>query len=216
MKNRIFLVGLAGSGKTHISRLFEEMGVAVIHVGQRVKEYLKLGKANYGLIEKLTEENPYFVSKVLFESTSGIDDLVVFEGAKSLNDLHYFAEKPLVYSVFSPRQKRLERIIKRARYRDVTDNEGLIARDKREISYGARGIILSGDEKIENCWSDEVIQLIRLEQFARGFNPELADSIKKRIEINYSLSKIESAAKDAIKNDERARKENYWTHELDI
>lgn len=189
-------------------------GIEVIRIGVLIKNYLGLEKGEYKLIEKITSEDPNFVGRVLFEHIKEMEGIIAVEGTKSLHDLSYIQENTQIYSVYSPRRKRLERVLKRARERDVLTEEGLIERDRREISYGARDIILRGDIKMENYWSDEVIHLLRLQQSLRTFDPNLAVRIENHLVESHDNSRLEIKLKEAVINDERARNENYWIHEM--
>lgn len=222
-KKYLFFAGLPGSGKTHISSFFREIGVDTINLGRFMKDYLAekygvLKPGEYKLIERIIAEDPTLAGRTLLESTFDSEGIIVVESLKSTNDLIPFSEIGihLLYSVFAPREERVKRVIERARENDVASMDELIRRDKREIGYGAGDLIRSADIKIENYWSDDLIQMIRLADTLKNAHPPTAEKLQTFFNRKYSQDTIKSKREESEINNQKAKENNYWIHEMEI
>lgn len=90
-------------------------------------------------VERIREECR--VEVVFIDGTRGDREINVFR--RCFNDFK-------VIAVFAPRKERLERVKSRKRKDDIGSWEGLVERDRRELSWGVGNVIATADVMLVN------------------------------------------------------------------
>ena len=166
----IALVGLPGSGKSTVAKLFQEQGFKIIRFGDITEEYLKksglsLNEKNERAIrESLRKEhgmeayaklNKERIERELKHGSIIIDGLYSYEEFKFLKK--EFGDEILLITVDATSEKRHERLGKRE-IRPL-DNKEAVARDKTEIeNLNIEKTIEAADSKIHNNFTEDELK----------------------------------------------------------
>ncbi len=160
MKLAICVAGLPGSGKTLVSEAARKLGFKVIVMGDAVRrEAMKRGvpltREGLGsLMLRLREEmGPAAVAKLCLMQVSPDDDVVVFEGTRSLAEVEVFKQHfnhVVIVAVHASPRLRYERLKRRGRSDDPSNWSEFVERDLRELKVGLGEVIALADYMIVN------------------------------------------------------------------
>ena len=155
----IIVTGMPGSGKDEFVKVAKTMGFIDVHMGDTVKAYAK--KSGIPLIDRdigafATRERQANGMDVWARRTGeGIKnpEKTIVDGLRNMEELEYFrANYPeaVVVAIYTNRDERLKRILKRNRVDDVKSGTELEQRDNRELGWGIGRTISLADHMIVN------------------------------------------------------------------
>jgi len=156
----ICIAGMPGSGKGVVAEVARSHGMRVISMGDAVRaEAERRGlstsrEALSWLMFKLREERgPAAVAELCLESLNPSDQVVVFEGVRSLAEVEAFKKrfrKVVVVAVHSPPLKRFRRLRLRGRSDDPSTLREFKERDEEELKVGLGDVIALADLTVVN------------------------------------------------------------------
>lgn len=160
MSLAICIAGMPGSGKTVVAEVARRLGMKVVSMGDAVRrEAARLGLPADGealgrLMLKLREERgAAAVAELCLKGLEAGDDVVVFEGVRSLNEVELFKKRfrrVVVVAVHAPPSQRFERLKRRGRADDPLTLEEFKERDSRELKVGLGELMSLADHVIVN------------------------------------------------------------------
>jgi len=156
----VCIAGMPGSGKTVVAEVARSLGLKVVSMGDAVRrEAAKLGLPADGealgwLMLKLREERgAAAVAELCLKDLEAGDDVVVFEGVRSLDEVELFKRRfrrVVVLAVHAPPSQRFERLKRRGRADDPLTLEEFRERDSRELKVGLGELMSLADHVIVN------------------------------------------------------------------
>lgn len=155
----IIVTGMPGSGKDEFVKVARKMGFVDVHMGDTVKKYasrdnVPVNDAAIGAFAS-GERKKYGMeiwARRTGESIKDPDNTIV-DGLRNTEELHYFRdnyEGAIVVAIYTNREERLRRIIRRNRPDDVKSENELDSRDNRELGWGIGRTISLADHMIVN------------------------------------------------------------------
>ncbi len=174
----ICVVGMPGSGKTTAAKILGEiLGAPVVSTGDVVRDEIK----RRGL--KYTPETDEKISRWFHSGREDLivrrlakmlgPDVTVVEGLRSPEEVELLKKLTgadiRILGILLGFRKRLERLKKRKRFENVTE-EYLRKRDSREVGYGLGRLIKSADFRIRNSGDLEDLRR-KLEKLAPKLCP---------------------------------------------
>jgi len=160
------LTGMPGAGKSTVASLALEDGIAVITMGDAVRQELKKrGMAptpfNFDLLTKgLREERGDAVIakltlSLILDQHKDNAELLVIDGVRSMPEVYemkkwLFAKSVTVMAVLSPFKERFSRLYGRGRAGDPKQEDELRKRDEAELSVGLGSVIALADVFVVN------------------------------------------------------------------
>lgn len=154
--------GMPGSGKSLAIEVAEELGFAVVSMGDIVREEtrkrgLPADTESFGKVasEVREEEGEGAWAWPTAERVASLDaEGVLVDGMRNLEELEILRdeldEDVLVVAVLASPETRYERMKERGRAEDAEDEETLHERDLRELGYGLGDIIAMADIYVDN------------------------------------------------------------------
>lgn len=167
---------MPGSGKDEFIKVARSLGFEDYHMGNTVRSFAgKQGvrETDHEIGEFASGERKKYGMDIwavrTLESISDDHEKIIIDGLRNTEELDYFknsGKKIKLVAIFSNRETRLERILRRRRPDDITSLGELISRDERELSWGiGRAIVLAdylivNDSTLEQfkSYSEQMIQ----------------------------------------------------------
>ena len=147
---------MPGAGKSLVTRIAQEMGYAVVIMGDVVREETKkrgmeLTPENVGavMLNLRDEEGPEAVAKhciPTIENAKG--NVVVVDGLRSLCEVEEYKrhfKSFVTIAVHASPETRFRRLFRRKRSDDPQGWESFLTRDTRELSVGLGNVIATAD-----------------------------------------------------------------------
>ena len=155
----IIVTGMPGSGKDEFVKVAKSLGFRDVHMGDTVKAYAR--KEKIPLTDKdigsfASNERKLHGMDIWARRTGeGISEPVktIVDGLRNIEELQYFREHfadVRVVALYTNREERLRRIIRRNRVDDVKSETELDSRDNRELGWGIGRTISLADHMIVN------------------------------------------------------------------
>jgi len=161
----ICVVGMPGSGKGQIVRIFGKYGIPHVSMGDIVREEADrrgVPRTPEGMnsvsIQLRQELGDNAVAKLTIPKVRELlktHEAVIIEGVRSLDEIQTFKdafpeEKVIIIAVHSSPQKRFERLSRRGRSDDPKSWSAFEARDWKELKFGLGNVIALADYLIVN------------------------------------------------------------------
>ena len=155
----LIVTGMPGAGKDEFVKVAKEFGFVDVHMGDTVKKYAAMNKiplidseiGKFATSERRNKGMDIWAKRTA-ESIKDPDKTVV-DGLRNDEELSFFRDKfenVKVVAIYTNRQERFKRIIKRAREDDVKTEPEFYERDNRELSWGIGRTISLSDYMIVN------------------------------------------------------------------
>ena len=155
----IAFTGMPGAGKSEAVRVAEELGIAVVRMGDVVrnearKRGLELSDENVGgLADEMRREHGKDIwARKCLEELKG-KDVVVIDGIRNIEEVEFFRryiKNFILVAIRASPRIRYERIAKRGRSDDTDSIEKMKERERRELSWGLGSVIAMADVIIVN------------------------------------------------------------------
>ncbi|AIF68474.1 hypothetical protein PAP_00135 [Palaeococcus pacificus DY20341] len=175
----IYVVGMPGSGKGEVVKVFRRFGVPHVNMGDIVREEANkrnIPKTPEGMakvsIQLRQELGDNAVAKLCIPRVKELlkeHDAIIIDGIRSLGEIQTFKEafpeeKTVVIAVHSSPKKRFERLSRRGRSDDPATWEDFEARDWKELQFGIGSVIALADYLIvnENSLDDYRIEILKI------------------------------------------------------
>lgn len=155
----ILITGMAGSGKTTLSKIIKDSGIRVITMGDVIRDLAKQkdmepSTQNLGILAKqIREEGPDAVARRCIDLLNRMNPgLIVVDGMRSIAEHDAFKENfdVILIAVHASPLSRFKRLTRRGRSDDPQSWEEFRERDRRELSFGIGGAISCADVMIIN------------------------------------------------------------------
>ena len=159
MNHLLIVTGMPGSGKDEFVKVAKSLGFTDVHMGDTVKAYAR--KSGIRMVDRdigafatkeRLENGMDIWAKRTAESISNPEKTVV-DGLRNTEELVYFKSHfvdAVVIAIYTNRDERLKRILKRNRIDDVKNEPELEQRDNRELGWGIGRTISLADHMIVN------------------------------------------------------------------
>ncbi len=155
----IIITGMPGSGKDEFVRVAKKRGFIDVHMGDTVKAFAS--KSGIPVTDRdigafATGERKKHGMDIWAKRTGeNIMDpeKTVVDGLRNTEELHYFRDHfpdVIVVAIYTNREERLRRILRRSRPDDVRNEVELESRDDRELGWGIGRTISLADRMIIN------------------------------------------------------------------
>lgn len=160
----IFIAGMPGSGKSEAVRVFRSHGLAVVNMGDVVREEARrrgktetpesLGEVSVSLRSEYGEEEiaRRCIDRIKKELSQGKN--VIVEGVRSLQEIRYFKNNLKddfsILAIHSSPRTRYKRLKARGRGDDPANWKTFEERDLRELGYGMGSAISLADYMVVN------------------------------------------------------------------
>lgn len=155
----IIITGMPGAGKDEFVKVAKKRGFIDVHMGDTVKSFASL--QNIPVTDKdigafATGERKSYGMDVWARRTGeniSDPDRTVVDGLRNTEELHYFRDNfsnVVVVAIYTNRDERLRRILRRNRPDDVHSEGELDSRDDRELGWGIGRTISLADKMIIN------------------------------------------------------------------
>jgi dephospho-CoA kinase len=154
--------GMPGSGKSLAIEVAEELGFAMVSMGDLVREEtrergLPADPESFGKVasEKREQQGPGAWAKPTADRVRELDaEGVLIDGLRNLEELEILREEletdVLVVALLASPATRYERLKKRDRAEDADNEDELHARDLRELGYGLGDVVAMADIYVDN------------------------------------------------------------------
>ena len=159
-KKLLLITGMSGSGKTTLANQFRDHGMAIINMGDVIRDLARERKLaptpdNLGKIATEIRENggEAAVANLCIEKIDDLsDEIILVDGIRSINEVNAFKEKfeTILIAVFSSQQDRYNRLQNRRRSDDPLDFSTFLTRDIRELDFNLGHAIALADYVIVN------------------------------------------------------------------
>lgn len=155
----IVVTGMPGSGKDEFIKVAKTLGWIDIHMGDEVRKYAKLNNipsvdseiGKFASMERQTFGKEIWAKRVWDDMHPGKNYII--DGLRNLEEFEYFKSKDsglILVAIYTEREERLKRILRRNRPDDVHSHDELVSRDDRELSWGIGNAISLADYMIVN------------------------------------------------------------------
>ena len=172
------LGGMPGSGKSLVVEVAQEMGYAVVVMGDVIREEtakrgLSLTPQNVGAVMlQLRAEggNTVVAAKCIPKIEAQTSGKVLVDGLRSLHEADAFKEhfaKFTLFAVHSPPETRFNRLSSRKRSDDAAEWQVFYERDMRELGVGLGNVIAMAEQLIVNDNSPEHVKVVIREALGR-------------------------------------------------
>lgn len=169
----IIVTGMPGAGKDEFVKVARSLGFKDVHMGDTVKAYAR--NSGVPLVDKeigafATKERKQYGMDIWAKRTGeNIKNLekIIVDGLRNMEELEYFRNhypEAVVVAIYTNRDERLRRILRRNRVDDVKSETELEQRDNRELGWGIGRTISLADHMIVN---DSTLEAFR--EKARAF-----------------------------------------------
>ncbi|MFX1408969.1 MAG: AAA family ATPase [Promethearchaeota archaeon] len=155
----IAICGLPGAGKSTAIEAIRDLG-SVIVMGdiirnEAIKRNIEPNSENLGKIAKelRLKYGPNIIAKKCVDLINQQKDNIIFvDGLRSMEEVNVFREywKFPIIAIIIDEKNRFERLFKRARSDDPKSLADLKERDKREILFGLKEVLINADYRIIN------------------------------------------------------------------
>lgn len=172
----ILVVGMPGAGKTMVIDVARRLGIKVYNMGDVVREEA-LKRFNVITPKTMVETSillrkEYGPKVIALRTIEKIDkslDLVVIDGARSLEELEEFKKlgETVIVAVHASPRTRFQRLLERRRNGDPTSYEDFTRRDLVELGFGVGNLIALADYMIVNESTIEDLERSSLEIFSK-------------------------------------------------
>jgi len=163
------LAGMPGSGKSLVVLTAQELGYAIIVMGDVIRQEtrtrgLELTPQNVGKVMlELRQKNGNYViaRRCIPKITEQCNPKVLVDGLRSLHEAEIFKENFLKFSliaVYASPEIRFQRLSNRGRSDDTSKWQVFHDRDMREINVGLGNVIAMADEMVINNNSVEQVK----------------------------------------------------------
>lgn len=155
----IIVTGMPGAGKDEFVKVAKKKGFLDVHMGDTVKSFA----SSKGIPVNDKDIGRFATGE---RSTYGMDiwakrtgekisepDRTVVDGLRNIEELQYFRQNfsnVLVVAIYTNKEERLKRILRRSRPDDVRNEPELDNRDNRELGWGIGRTISLADKMIIN------------------------------------------------------------------
>jgi dephospho-CoA kinase len=175
----ILVTGMAGSGKTTLSKIVREAGYKVLFMGDVIRELarqqgLDPTPENIGMLAtEIRQEGQDAVARRCIEllRKGYSNELVFIDGVRSLAEVNAFKEvyDVVLVAIHASPISRYKRLTKRGRSDDPKSWEEFKDRDERELNFGIGNSIASADfmivndngfDKLENKFHEVISKVI--------------------------------------------------------
>jgi dephospho-CoA kinase len=180
-KKLILIVGLAGSGKSTISRFIKDkFNADIFHTGDIIREEVRRRELERTTKNEILIANWFFANrkreKIIIERIAekikkSNKKIIVIEGLTTYENLKYLEKlveiKPIVLSIITTLNVRVKRESKRGRFGKKRNIEYVKSRDDFEKSRGIGKLMKKADYTIDNSRlskkqaNDKVYKLIK-------------------------------------------------------
>jgi len=163
MKKVIIIVGLPGSGKSLAAEIIKKKFKAdSFRSGDIIRDEIKRRGLEYNPENDAkiahwfnVQGREELLSKRLWnKAKKSKKDLIVFEGFRAPEQLEHLKEtckgKPIIVFIKSSMNVRVQRELKRKRFKKHEDNDYLKFRDRLEKSHGLMKLIKKADYTVDN------------------------------------------------------------------
>jgi dephospho-CoA kinase len=180
-KRFLAILGMPGSGKGEATRIAADLGFPVVSFGDVVRDEVKRRKleptpentsAVADWFHKLNNRanEPIMVKRLVKTIPEKVEKTIILDGPRSPGQIRelkkYFNVK--ILAIILSNRIRWKRQLARGRA-DLGSMKDILARDKRELSYGIGTLIKSADYKISNnCTIEEFRK--RVHDFLRNIS----------------------------------------------
>jgi len=155
----LIITGMPGSGKDEFVKVAREFGFVDVHMGDTVKKFALLANVpmtdsdigKFATSERMTKGMDIWARRTS-ESIKDPDRTVV-DGLRNDEELAYFRQRfnnVKVVAIYTNREDRFKRILKRGRVDDVKTEPEFQERDNRELTWGIGRTISLSDYMIVN------------------------------------------------------------------
>lgn len=168
----ICIAGMPGAGKGVVAEVARTHGLKVVSMGDAVRMEAKRRGLSISreelssLMFKLREERgPAAVAELCLGSLKPTDQVVVFEGVRSLAEVKLFKKKfrkTVIIAVHSPPLKRFRRLKLRGRSDDPSTLREFKERDENELKVGLGDLLALADYVVVN---DSTLSVARRRAF---------------------------------------------------
>lgn len=155
----IIITGMPGAGKDEFVRVARKRGYLDVHMGDTVKSYasresVPITDRDIGAFAS-RERSRHGMDVWARRTGESIKDptMTVVDGLRNTEELQYFRDNfpnVLVVAIYTNKEERLRRILRRHRPDDVRDEPELDSRDDRELGWGIGRTISLADRMIIN------------------------------------------------------------------
>ncbi len=152
----IGVVGMPGSGKGVVTKVAEDMDIAIIRMGDVVREEAKKRKKDVGKVAIMLrrEYGDSFIAKTCVDRIKKLNiNKIMIEGIRSLDEVETFKnnfEDFKVIAIHSSPKTRFRRLKRRNRVDDPKNILEFKERDERELGFGIGDAIATSDYMIVN------------------------------------------------------------------
>jgi len=156
----VLVTGMAGSGKTTLSKIVREAGYKVLTMGDVIRELAKQQgldptPENIGMLaSEIRKEGPDAVARRCIEllKKGYSNELVFVDGIRSLAEVNTFKEvfDVVLIAIHASPLSRYKRLTRRGRSDDPKSWEEFKERETRELNFGIGNSIASADYMIIN------------------------------------------------------------------
>lgn len=163
----LVVTGMPGAGKDEFVKVAIDLGWKDIHMGNTVKAYASrnnIGNSDSEIGKYASGERKKHGMGIWAKRTAELivdPDNTIVDGLRNTEELEYFRssfQNVRVIAIYANMDDRLTRIKRRRRPDDITDEDGLIKRDSRELEWGIGKTISLADYMIVNDQSLEVFR----------------------------------------------------------
>lgn len=174
----IIITGMPGSGKDEFVKVAKKLGYLDVHMGDTVKKFaadndIPLNDKSIGSFatgERKKEGMDVWARRTGTAITNPKDTIV--DGLRNTEELDYFRKNfpdVIVVAIYTNRDERLKRILRRNRIDDVKSDYELDNRDDRELGWGIGRTISLADHMIINDGTLEEFKN-KVREFLKGLN----------------------------------------------
>jgi dephospho-CoA kinase len=163
-KKLILVVGLAGSGKSTVSKFIKDKFKAgVFRTGDIIRDEVRRRRLERTTKNEVSIANWFFANrkreKIIIERIAekiikSDKKIIVIEGLTTYENLKYLEKlvkiKPIIFSITSTLNVRVKREAKRGRFRRKENTEYVKSRDKFEKKRGIGELMRRAGYKIDN------------------------------------------------------------------
>lgn len=157
--NMLIITGMPGAGKDEFVKVAKKRGFVDVHMGDTVKAYAK--KAGVAVSDRAigafasSQRSEYGMEVWAKRTGENIQEpeKTVVDGLRNTEELQYFRENfpdVMVVAIYTNKEERLRRILRRHRPDDVKSEYELDGRDDRELGWGIGRTISLADKMIIN------------------------------------------------------------------
>jgi len=158
----ILLAGMPGAGKSVVSSLAKDMGIAVVSMGDIVREETERRGLEPSMTNMLRVADelrriygPHAIALLTLEKLRNISTCIAMvDGVRSIEEVEYFKQnlncEVMILAIHASPRTRFERLIKRGRPDDPKSWDEFRKRDMKELTWGLGSVIALADIMVVN------------------------------------------------------------------